>query len=78
MANIFFKQGKMDIADSLYRQVRRTTFCLVLNNSSIFIFKVVKMWCKHLIEVVEEKTRISELDTILGKIEEVESELIGN
>ena len=36
------------------------------------------MWCKHLIEVVEEKTRISELDTILGKKEEVESEIIGN
>jgi pentatricopeptide repeat protein len=22
MANIFFKQGKMDVADALYRQVR--------------------------------------------------------
>ena len=37
------------------------------------------MWSNHLIEIVEDKTRISELDTILGKKdEEEESEVIGN
>ncbi|CAF0804158.1 unnamed protein product [Brachionus calyciflorus] len=51
IANIFFKQGKMDVADSLYRQV-------------------VTMWHAHLRQVVNKKTEISELDTILGKKDE--------
>jgi hypothetical protein len=37
------------------------------------------MWNNHLIEIVEDKTRISELDTILGKKdEEEETEIMGN
>lgn len=55
MANIFFKLGKMEIADSLYRQV-------------------ISMWYTHLREVVVKKTEISELDSILGKKEDDESE----
>lgn len=61
MANIYFKLGKMDIADSLYRQV-------------------VSMWHGHLRQTVMKKTEISELDSILGKIDDddMEKETIGN
>ena len=55
MANIFFKMEKMDIADSLYRQVS-------------------KMWNDHLKLVIDEKTQISHLDAILGKMEDEEAE----
>ena len=48
MANIFFKMGKMQVADSLYRQV-------------------IVMWYTHLSKLIEEATRVSELDAILGK-----------
>lgn len=60
MANIFFRLGKLEISDSLYRQV-------------------VSMWHSHLRSVVNSKTEISELDTILGKKDddELEKETIG-
>ena len=78
MANIFFKQGKMDVADSLFRQVSRRS---ELNKNILRIiafWKVVKMWHKHLVKSVEIKTKISELDTILGKKEEEEeTDIIG-
>ena len=37
------------------------------------------MWHEHLKGVIDEKTQISELDTILGKVEEdeVDKEVIG-
>jgi len=48
MGNIYFKLEKMQIADSLYRQVT----C---------------MWHEQLKQMVQKKTDISDLDTILGK-----------
>ena len=69
----------MDIADSLYRQVFLGIF-LSLIKFELKITKVVDMWYSHLNRVVEIKTEISELDTILGKKDddERESESLGN
>ena len=55
MANIFFKLEKMDVADSLYRQV-------------------TSMWYSHLKNQVAKKTEISELESILGKKGDDETE----
>jgi hypothetical protein len=55
MANIYFKLEKMQIADSLYRQV-------------------ANMWFEHLKQVIHKKTEISDLDTILGKKDDDDSD----
>jgi hypothetical protein len=60
MANIYFKLEKMDLADSLYRQV-------------------TSMWYNDLKNQVAKKTEISELDSILGKKgdDETENDTLG-
>ena len=79
MANIFFKIGKSQVADSLYRQVCVIFFFRFCNiYSFVYLLKVTEIWCDYLINVVKEKTKISALDSILGKKDdEAELDILG-